>query len=129
MSGKPYNKTFQHNMICGRLTKDPDFKILGSGKKVCNFTLAVNKEAGNANFIPCVAWEEKAQRIYDHVKKGALVLCEGEIKSSSFKDSEDRPQYKLQYELTKYGILHFLDNKKPDLSGLEELPSDLGEQS
>ena len=37
----------------GHLTKDPELKVTGSGKKVCSFTVANNKpgkDAG-ANFI------------------------------------------------------------------------------
>ncbi|MEK6190613.1 MAG: single-stranded DNA-binding protein [Carnobacterium alterfunditum] len=126
MTNKPYNRTFQRNLICGRLAKDPVIKFLESGKAVCNFAVIVNDEVGS-DFIPCVAWEGKAKSIHNNLKKGALLMFEGKLKSSEYTDSENRKQFKLQFELSKYGILHFLDNKRVDLEGLEELPETGGE--
>lgn len=121
MTKKKYDKTFQRLLICGRLAKDPEITFIGSGKAVCNFGLIVNDENGS-DYIPCVAWGEKAKRISDNVTKGALIQCEGKIKSSSYKDAENRNQFKVQFELLPYGLLLFLDSKKPDLTGLDELP-------
>ncbi len=109
MSIKPTNKTFQRLMICGRLANDPVFRVLDSGKTVCNFGLIVNLEYGDSDYIPCVAWEQKAKLIKENTEKGSLVLCEGKIKSSNFEDSEKRKQFKLQFEISPKGETVFFE--------------------
>lgn len=128
MSEKRFNKTFQRVQICGRLAKDPIIKEFQSGKSVCNFGLIVNDDNGGTDYIPCVAWEHKAKLISENLTQGALILCEGKIKSSSYKDSEHRKQFQIQFELSRTGLLLFLDNKRPDLDELKEFPA-LGDES
>lgn len=108
------NKTFQSVFICGRLTKDPEIKKTNSGVKVLNFNLIVEEDNGKPNLIPCVAWEKKAQLIEDNAKKGSLIQFDAKIKSSSFKDAEDRKQLNIQCELLTYGKLLFFDQKNTD---------------
>lgn len=131
---KNFNKTFQRNLLCGRLAGEPELKYLPEGgKAVCNFALIIENSFGKTNFIPCVAWGNKAKSIADNLKTGSLVQLEGDIISSTYKDSEDRKQFKLQFEVASNGILLFLD-KKPELPSeeeralLNELPK-LGEQT
>lgn len=111
---KPYNKTFQRIMLCGRLAKDPEIKFIGNGKAVCNFGLIVNDDNGGSDYIPCVAWEGKAKSIADNIKKGDLILCEGKIKSSSFEDNENKKQFMIQFQLTPQGELLFLEYNRPE---------------
>lgn len=120
-SKKSFNKTFQRNLLCGRLASEPELKYLPKGgKAVCNFALIIEDEVGKTNYIPCVAWEGKAKLIADHMKKGSLMQCEGIIKSSKYTDSENRSQFKLQFELSKNGIMLFLD-KPHDLPSAEDI--------
>lgn len=129
MSKKNYNKTFQRIIISGRLAKDPDIKFTGKGKAVSNFALIVNEENGSSNFIPCVAWETKAQNIADNIKKGDLILCEGIIKSSKFNDAEGRPQFSLQFELSATGQLLFLEYNRSKKEEKNDVMSELPEMS
>lgn len=109
-----FNKTFQRIVLCGYLAKDPDLKFLPDGKAVCNFGLVVNRGNGKgADYIPSVAWEGKAKAIADNCVKGSLIMVEGNIRSSKFKDSEDRDQFQLQFEVAGgNGLLIFMNNKK-----------------
>lgn len=106
------NKTFQRIMVCARFANDPKFKDLGNGKFVCNFGLLVNNEYGDADYIPSVAWGTKAKLINEYAVTGTLILCEGKIKSSTFKDSEKREQFSIQFELLNKGELTFLEKTK-----------------
>ncbi|WP_276934244.1 single-stranded DNA-binding protein [Dielma fastidiosa] len=71
----------------GRLTKDPEIKAAGE-KRVCNFTLAINKNANdgsseNADFIPCVAWNKCVDWLA-YGKKGSLISVQGKLRSRSY---------------------------------------------
>lgn len=129
MSNK-FNKTFQRILLCGRLAADPTIKILPSGKMVTNFGLVIEDEHGKTDYIPCVAWGERAKRISDNLSKGALMQVEGKLKSSSYKNSEDQKQFSIQFEVSSdtKSLLLFVDNKKSDLTGIEELPDTSGIQ-
>lgn len=126
MTKKIFNKTFQKIMISGRLAKDPEIKFTPKGKAISNFALIVNEENGSSNYIPCVAWETKAQNIADNIKKGDLILCEGIMKSSKFNDQEGRAQFSLQFELSAKGQLLFLEfnrtKKEEKNDAISELP-------
>ncbi|MEK5105063.1 single-stranded DNA-binding protein [Cytobacillus sp. FSL M8-0252] len=109
-----FNRSFQRLLLCGYLAKDPEIKFLPDGKAVCNFGLVVNRENGSgSDYIPCVAWENKAKIISDHCKKGSLIMFEGNLKSSTFHDSEEREHFKLHFEVAGgKGLLRLLGNKK-----------------
>lgn len=63
--------------LIGRLTKEPNFRYTSTGKAVANFTLAVNRNFTNdqgereADFIPCVIWNKKAETLADQSQKEA----------------------------------------------------------
>ena len=80
----------------GRLTKDPDIKLTGSGKKVLNFSIAVDRgykdSQGNrvADFIPCVAWDGVAVLIADNFSKGNNIGITGKLESSIYQDGDKK---------------------------------------
>lgn len=67
--------------IQGRLTKDPELKQTKTGKKVCTFTVAVDKRGKDAgtNFLDCVAWEGRGETISKYFKKGSPILITGRL--------------------------------------------------
>ncbi|MGG1021181.1 single-stranded DNA-binding protein [Bacillus paralicheniformis] len=110
-----YNPTFQKVMFCGRFAKNPELQFLSNGTAVCNFGLVINRGYENkSDYIPCVAWENKAKIIADYCKQGTLILVEGKFKSSTFKDSEERDHFELVFEVDKKGVLNFMGQKKDD---------------
>lgn len=77
--------------LVGRLTKDPEVKVLQqSGKVVASFTLAVQRNKEEADFIPCEAWGKVAESVRDYVTKGSLIGVEGAIKVDSYDSEEGR---------------------------------------
>lgn len=69
--------------VVGRLTKDPELKELENGSKVCNVTLAVDRDykdkEGNkiTDFLRYTLWDKDAERINKFSKKGALIHLGG----------------------------------------------------
>ena len=78
----------------GRLTKDPDCRIVASGKSVAQFTLAVDRPFLNqqgqreADFIPVVVWGKAAELVGNSCKKGHRLLVEGRLQIRNF-DAKD----------------------------------------
>ena len=72
-------------ILVGRITRDPEVKMINADTAVCNFSLACNRpytrENGEreADFINCVAWRKQAENMGKFVKKGQLLGVEGRI--------------------------------------------------
>ena len=48
-------------ILIGRLTKKAELKSTPNGKSVCNFTLAVQRDKDNTDFINCTSWGKTAE--------------------------------------------------------------------
>lgn len=77
--------------LLGRLARDPDYYVSekDDGSNVCRFTLAVNRNKDEADFISCVAFGQPADAIADYCVKGDRLGVSGRIRVSSYeKDGE-----------------------------------------
>lgn len=78
-------------MITGRLAKDPEVRYTQSGKAVANITLAVDRGYGENKqtvWIPCVAWEKRAEVIGNTLAKGRKIAVEGEWTQRSWETQD-----------------------------------------
>lgn len=72
-------------ILVGRLTKDPELKSLDNGNKVCNITLAIDREykdkEGNkiTDFLPLSLWGKDAENICRLSRKGAIICIDGTL--------------------------------------------------
>lgn len=83
----------------GRLTKDPEVRYTQSGKCVCTFVLAVNRETKNeqgtydADFVPVVVWGKAAELSGNSLAKGHRVLVEGRLQNRSYEAKDGSKRY------------------------------------
>ena len=68
----------------GRLTKDPDINVSQSGMKVAKYTLAVDRNGKDTDFIPCKAFDKKADFAEKYLHKGIKIGVTGSIQTGSF---------------------------------------------
>lgn len=69
-----------------------------SGAKVCQYTLAVNRNRKadgqpEADFISCVSWNKTAELMNQYLSKGALIGIEGRIQTRNYDDNSGRKVY------------------------------------
>lgn len=82
----------------GRVTKEPEVRYTQSGKCVCTFIIAVNREVKNeegnydADFVPVVVWGKAAELAGNSLDKGHRILVEGRLQNRSYiaKDGSKR---------------------------------------
>ena len=79
-------------ILVGRLTKTPELKSTPNGKSVVNFTLAVQRDKDNTDFINCIAWSKTAEILAQYTLKGSLVAVEGRIQTRTY-DSNGEKKY------------------------------------
>ncbi len=73
--------------LMGRICKDPELKYTQTQIPVTTFTLAVDREYGDAtDFIPCVAWRQTAEFICKYFRKGSLIALRGTVQSRDYED-------------------------------------------
>ena len=102
-------------VLIGRLAKDVELRRTASGKAVASFTLAVNKdfknEQGNydADFIDCVAFEQRAETISKHVHKGDRFGVVGQLATRSYENKEGKKVKVTEVKVTGFD---FLEGKK-----------------
>lgn len=97
---------FNKSIIQGRLTSDVELKQTHSGKSVCSFTVATERNyiANNeriTDFIPCVAWGNTAEFISKHFNKGAKIIVEGLLTSRRFADKNGNNRTVIELSVEK----------------------------
>ena len=102
-------------VLIGRMTKDVELRRTNSGKAVASFSLAVNKDYRNeqggydADFIECVAFEQRAEIISKHVHKGDRFAVLGQLATRSYENKEGKKVRVTEVKVTGFD---FLENKK-----------------
>jgi single-strand DNA-binding protein len=87
-------------MLIGRLTRDPELRFTaGSGTAVSTFTIAVDRnfkdKDGNkeADFIPVVVWNKRAELVANYLTKGRLVAVSGRIQTRTYEGNDGQKKY------------------------------------
>src|SRR5436190_23360896 len=94
------NKAF----VLGNVTRDPEVRSMPSGQPVCSFGIATNRfytdSAGQkkqeAEFHNIVCFAKLADVASKYLQKGALVLIEGRIKTSSWQGADGIKKFKTE---------------------------------
>ena len=79
-------------VIMGRLTADPELKTTQSGKSVCSFTVAVERnyapqgQERQTDFIDVVAWRQTAEFVTKYFRKGQMIAVQGSIQVRPYED-------------------------------------------
>lgn len=81
-------------VLLGRLTRDPELRTTGSGKSVCDFSIAVNKRikpsdgSSDADFFRVSCWEKTAEYVSNYLTKGRMVAVDGRLQSRKYTGSD-----------------------------------------
>lgn len=86
-------------VLIGRLTKDPESRVLNSGGIVCTFTLAVDRNFKGqdgeraTDFISIVSWGKTAELCEKYLEKGKQTAVSGRIQTRSYKAKDGTMRY------------------------------------
>ena len=117
-------------VLIGRLTKDVELRRTGSGKAVASFTLAVNKDYRNeqggydADFIDCVAFEQRAETISKYVHKGDRFAVLGQLATRSYENKEGKKVKVTEVKVTGFDFLEGKKQTENTNGGFEPLEGD-----
>lgn len=109
--------------LIGRITKEPEIKELESGKKVCNISLAVQRNYKNeqgvyeADVIDCALWNGIAERAVENCKKGDLIAVRGQLKIDIYEKGNGEKDKKIFVAVDK---ILFLSSKNQEKNSQEQ---------
>jgi len=95
---------YNHIVLVGRMTADPELKYTPQGIAVTNFRIAVDRQFTNkqgereTDFIDIVAWRQAAEFCCNYLGKGRMVLVDGrlQIRDWQTKEGEKRRTAEVQ---------------------------------
>jgi single-strand DNA-binding protein len=103
-------------LLTGRLTRDPELRVLASGKNVTTFSVATNEYVGNgkekAEFHSVVAWDRLADICASYLGKGMTVAIEGRIQTRQWDD--DRGAHHWKTEIVAAAVEMLSGRRKKD---------------
>ena len=117
-------------LLIGRLTKDPELRATSTGRKVCQFSIAVNRNFTNANgereadFINCVVWDKQAENLVKYQKKGNQIAVDGRIQTRNYEDKDGKRVYVTEILANNISFLDFkgTNTSSNDFNSLPEPP-------
>lgn len=112
--------------LIGYLGKDPEVRVTPTGKKVTNFSLAVDRRWRTAegdrkevtDWFQVVAWGRLGEVCSQYLGKGRLVYIEGRLQTQRY---EQQGEMRYFTRVIAQSI-QFLDKEIPDLE--EEAPEE-----
>lgn len=100
-------------VLTGRITKDIELRRTTSGKTCTSFTLAVNRNKQETDFINCVAWDKVAELLERYTHKGSQIGVEGRIQTRNYDDRNGKKVYITEVLVNS---ISFLEPIKSDTS-------------
>ena len=97
------NEDFYANKISldGYICKEPTYRKTPLGREIADFLLAVNRQYGKSDYIPCIAWGRNARYVVG-LDVGTHVFTHGRIQSRKYEKrvSPDKVESRTAYEVS-----------------------------
>lgn len=87
-------------LLTGRLTRDPEMRVLASGKHVATMSVATNEYIGNgrekAEYHAVITWDGLADICSQYLGKASLVAIEGRLQTRQWDDEAGKRHWKTE---------------------------------
>lgn len=95
--------------IIGRVTKDIELRKTTTGKSTVTFVIAVPRDKDTADFIQCVAWNQRAELMARYVRKGNKIGISGKIQTRKYGNRDGQTVYVTEILVDE---VEFLEKKE-----------------
>jgi single-strand DNA-binding protein len=104
---------YQKTIVVGHLGRDPEMRYTPSGVPVTSFSVATTRRWSSASgeqqekttWFRVTCWRKLAELTAQYLKKGRLVLVEGDIDASAFTDRDGNARASLELTATNIKFL------------------------
>jgi len=119
--------------ICGRLSKDPEIKVVGDGIELCKFSVAVDRYQGKdkesaTDFFDCSLFGKRGATVEKWMHKGDQITLMGEMVSNIVeKDGKKITYWNINVKDFSFGAKKAENGTQPTSAVAEEssLPDEL----
>jgi single-strand DNA-binding protein len=118
--------SYNHIVLVGRLTRDPEIRYVQSGSAVTSFSIAVNrrtKQGEEAMFVDIVAWDGPSRKLAEicntYLKKGMNVLVDGRLSIRSYETKEGEKRKATEVVCNDMQMLDSRNSRPADGEGFE----------
>lgn len=109
----------------GRLTADPEIRVASESQKtIARFSVAINRNKKDADFINCVAFDKTAELLEKYFHKGDRIGIQGRIQTGSYKNRDGQTVRTTEVMVSS---IEFLQDKKAEAEPAQMSFVDLGE--
>ena len=106
-------------LLIGNLTRDPEVRMMSSGRPVCNFGLALNRSYKDADgnkkeevtFVDIECFGPRAEAVGRFFSKGRPIFVEGRLKLDQWESKEGEKRSAIRVVLDNF---EFVDTGKSD---------------
>lgn len=87
--------------LVGFICREPKHRYTPLGREITDFTLAVNRQYGKSDYVPCIAWGRAARRIAN-APVGSMVTVNGRLQSRTYtrRHEDGTEEEQVAYELS-----------------------------
>lgn len=121
---------YHRTIIVGRAGNAPTMRYTPDGTPVTSLSVAVNTGYGDKQrtvWYRVSCWRKTAEAVNQYVKKGALLLCEGELSEPKPYQGKDG-EWRASLDLVAYTV-KFLSSKTERQADSREIGGDGDEES
>lgn len=95
-----YTEDSNQVSLTGSFCRQPNHRVTPLGRDICDVLLAVNRERGKSDYIPCIIWGRTAQHIGE-LSVGTKVSVAGRFQSRTYeKKTDDGVIQNVAYEVS-----------------------------
>lgn len=123
------NKAF----LIGNLTRDPELAQTNSGKSVCKFSIAVNRNYTQADgekvtdYFTIVTWNGQAENCARYLKKGKKIAVIGELQQRFFEGNDGVKRTVIEIQAQEVEFLSPVERQESNnRRATEEIDEDTG---
>lgn len=98
----PFSDNYSNRIsLDGYICKQPNYRETPLGREIADILLAVNRNYGKSDYIPCIAWGRNA-RFANELEIGTRLQIEGRIQSREYQKriSDDEYKTRVAYEVS-----------------------------
>ena len=117
--------------LVGRFTADVDLKYTNNGMAIADFSLAVDRNKEETDFIRCKTFGKTAENIANFFKKGDLIAVNGSIQTGKYVNKDKKTVYTTDVVVDTFAFLQSKNERQaqPQQAPQQAAPQQFAQQA
>ena len=113
--------------LVGRFTADVDLKYTNNGMAIADFSLAVDRNKEETDFIRCKTFSKTAENIANFFKKGDLIAVNGSIQTGKYVNKDKKTVYTTDVVVDTFAFLQSKNERQAQQT--QQVPQQVAQQA